>query len=141
MKDFETKNCLQLHLRAFLKIGDSNTLKKRNFFGENSAREESHRPFGRGLSNLLHSSQWIISSCEMRIGIISPVELRVPPVGYGGIEARNKYPHRRTSEPAEHDVTLFASGDSITSARLVSVVPEISQKIQTQDRDSFLTRT
>ncbi|MCL4534191.1 MAG: glycosyltransferase family 4 protein [Bacteroidetes bacterium] len=58
----------------------------------------------------------------MRIGVISPLEMRVPPVGYGGTELvvslLTEGLHRRG-----HDVTLFASGDSITSCKLVSVCP------------------
>ena len=58
----------------------------------------------------------------MKIGIISPLEMRVPPAGYGGTELivsllTEEYVKRG------HEVTLFASGDSITGARLVSVCP------------------
>ena len=58
----------------------------------------------------------------MRIGIISPLEMRVPPVAYGGTELivsllTEEYVKRG------HEVTLFASGDSVTQARLVSVCP------------------
>src|SRR5687767_10151058 len=54
----------------------------------------------------------------MRIAIISPLEMRVPPVGYGGTELIVSI---LTEELVRrgHDVTLFASGDSITSAQLV----------------------
>ena len=58
----------------------------------------------------------------MRIAVLAPIAWRVPPVHYGpwelfasllteGLVARG------------HDVTLFASGDSKTAARLRSVVP------------------
>ncbi len=58
----------------------------------------------------------------MRIAVLAPISWRVPPRHYGpwelfasllteGLEARG------------HDVTLFASGDSVTSARLSSVTP------------------
>lgn len=59
----------------------------------------------------------------MRIGIIAPLEMRVPPVGYGGTELVVSL---LTEELVRrgHQVTLFASGDSITSARLVSACPE-----------------
>ncbi len=56
----------------------------------------------------------------MRIGLIAPVWFRVPPDGYGGIE-------RVVSLLADglvaagHDVTLFASGDSRTKAKLDAV--------------------
>jgi glycosyltransferase involved in cell wall biosynthesis len=55
----------------------------------------------------------------MRIGIIAPLELRVPPVGYGGTELVVSL---LTEELVRrgHEVTLFASGDSITRANLVS---------------------
>ncbi len=57
----------------------------------------------------------------MRIAVLAPISWRVPPVHYGpwelfasllteGLVARG------------HDVTLFATGDSVTSARLHSVV-------------------
>lgn len=58
----------------------------------------------------------------MRIAIASPPWERVPPPAYGGIEAV-------VSLLAEglvrrgHEVTLYATGDSITSARLRWVVP------------------
>ena len=59
---------------------------------------------------------------KLRIAVLAPLAWRVPPVHYGpwelfasllteGLVARG------------HDVTLFASGDSITSASLSSVVP------------------
>ena len=57
----------------------------------------------------------------MRIAVLAPISWRVPPLHYGpwelfasllteGLVARG------------HDVTLFATGDSVTSARLRSVV-------------------
>lgn len=54
----------------------------------------------------------------MRIGMIAPLEMRVPPVAYGGIELVVSL---LTEELVRrgHDVTLFASGDSVTDARLV----------------------
>ena len=59
---------------------------------------------------------------KLRIAILAPISWRVPPVHYGpweqfasllteGLVARG------------HDVTLFASGDSVTSASLSAVVP------------------
>lgn len=58
----------------------------------------------------------------MRIGMISPLEMRVPPVGYGGTELIVSL---LTEELVRrgHEVTLFASGDSVTSARLVPGCP------------------
>ncbi|PMB32603.1 glycosyltransferase family 4 protein [Fischerella thermalis BR2B] len=56
----------------------------------------------------------------MRIAQISPLWERVPPFRYGGIELIVKL---LTDELVQrgHDVTLFASGDSITKAKLRSV--------------------
>ncbi|MBI4301819.1 MAG: glycosyltransferase family 4 protein [Chloroflexi bacterium] len=58
----------------------------------------------------------------MRIGMLSPLEMRVPPVGYGGTELVASL---LTEELVArgHEVTLFASGDSVTSAQLQSVFP------------------
>jgi glycosyltransferase involved in cell wall biosynthesis len=54
----------------------------------------------------------------MKIAQISPLFERVPPVGYGGTERVVSY---LTEELVRrgHEVTLFASGDSVTSAELV----------------------
>lgn len=54
----------------------------------------------------------------MRIAQIAPLYESVPPVAYGGTE---RVVHYLTEELVAmgHDVTLFASGDSRTSARLV----------------------
>ena len=58
----------------------------------------------------------------MRIGMIAPLVVRVPPAGYGGTE---RVISVLTEELVrrEHDVTLFATGDSITKADLASVRP------------------
>jgi glycosyltransferase involved in cell wall biosynthesis len=57
----------------------------------------------------------------MRIAQVCPLVERVPPPGYGGIELVVSL---LTDELVTrgHDVTLFASGDSITKAKLSSVV-------------------
>jgi glycosyltransferase involved in cell wall biosynthesis len=54
----------------------------------------------------------------MRIGMIAPLEIRVPPAAYGGTELVVSL---LTEELVRrgHDVTLFASGDSLTDATLV----------------------
>lgn len=56
----------------------------------------------------------------MRIALISPLWERVPPERYGGVELVVKL---LTDELVRrgHEVTLFASGDSLTAAELVSV--------------------
>jgi glycosyltransferase involved in cell wall biosynthesis len=68
----------------------------------------------------------------MRIAIISPLEMRVPPIAYGGTELVVSL---LTEELVRrgHDVTLFASGDSVTSAELVSVCPHF---LRGSDRDA-----
>ena len=65
----------------------------------------------------------------MRIAIVAPLEIRVPPVAYGGIEL---VVSMLTEELVRrgHNVTLFASGDSITRANLVSVVSEFFRKTE-----------
>jgi hypothetical protein len=59
---------------------------------------------------------------KMRIAQIAPLMESVPPKLYGGTERIVSY---LTEELVKlgHDVTLFASGDSVTSAKLVSCVP------------------
>src|SRR5690348_17022293 len=54
----------------------------------------------------------------MNIAQLAPPFETIPPVGYGGTE---RVVHTLTEELIRrgHDVTLFASGDSNTSARLV----------------------
>ena len=56
----------------------------------------------------------------MRIAVLSPVWFPVPPAGYGGIEWIVSLLADGLVEGG-HDVTLFASGDSHTKARLESV--------------------
>src|SRR5215813_5033848 len=58
----------------------------------------------------------------MRIAQVAPLMERVPPLLYGGTERVVAF---LTDELVRrgHDVTLFASGDSITSAKLVPASP------------------
>ena len=58
----------------------------------------------------------------MRIAQVSPLYESVPPQEYGGTERVVSF---LTEELVRlgHDVTLFASGDSVTSARLVAMTP------------------
>lgn len=55
----------------------------------------------------------------MKIGIAAPIWYPIPPVGYGGIEMVVSLLAEGLVEKG-HDVTVFASGDSKTKARLVS---------------------
>ena len=59
----------------------------------------------------------------MRIAQVAPLSESVPPRSYGGTERVVSY---LTEELVGrgHDVTLFASGDSVTRARLVSECPQ-----------------
>lgn len=56
----------------------------------------------------------------MRIAQIAPLAERIPPKKYGGVE-RVIYTLTEELTKRGHDVTLFASGDSKTSAKLVPV--------------------
>jgi len=58
----------------------------------------------------------------VRIAQVAPLIESVPPRGYGGTERVVSYLSEALIELG-HEVTLFASGDSRTSGRLVSVVP------------------
>jgi glycosyltransferase involved in cell wall biosynthesis len=60
---------------------------------------------------------------DMRIAQISTLHERVPPIGYGGTE---RVVHYLTEELVRrgHEVVLFASGDSLTSAQLCPCVPK-----------------
>src|SRR5512145_342441 len=55
----------------------------------------------------------------MKIAQIAPLYERVPPLLYGGTERVVSYLTEELVRQG-HDVTLFATGDSITNARLVS---------------------
>jgi glycosyltransferase involved in cell wall biosynthesis len=59
----------------------------------------------------------------MRVAILSPPWFPVPPTGYGGIEWIVSLLADGLTD-AGHDVTLFASGDSRTRARLAAVYEE-----------------
>jgi len=59
----------------------------------------------------------------VRIAILAPVWFPVPPTGYGGIEWVVSLLADGLAD-AGHEVTLFASGDSSTRAKLASVFAE-----------------
>src|SRR4051794_22179877 len=62
----------------------------------------------------------------MRIAQVAPLYESVPPHGYGGTERVVSY---LTEELVRlgHDVTLFASGDSVTSAELIAPRPRATR--------------
>ncbi|TFE70074.1 glycosyl transferase [Methylacidiphilum sp. Yel] len=72
----------------------------------------------------------------MRIAQVSPLYERVPPKLYGGTE---RVIHYLTEEliTLGHETTLFASGDSITKGKLVSVIPE-SLRLQKRKKDPMV---
>jgi glycosyltransferase involved in cell wall biosynthesis len=74
----------------------------------------------------------------MRIGVVAPLVESVPPVLYGGTE---RVVSNLTEELVRrgHEVTLFASGDSVTSANLVACVPR-SLRLDPEAPD-FVTAT
>jgi glycosyltransferase involved in cell wall biosynthesis len=57
---------------------------------------------------------------RLRIAQVAPLSERVPPLGYGGTERVISYLTEELVRQG-HEVTLFASGDSCTTARLVPV--------------------
>jgi glycosyltransferase involved in cell wall biosynthesis len=59
----------------------------------------------------------------LRIAVVAPPWFAVPPTGYGGIEWVVSLLADGLVD-AGHDVTLFASGDSRTRAKLAAIFPE-----------------
>ena len=59
----------------------------------------------------------------MKVAILAPAWFAVPPTGYGGIEWVVSLLADGLVD-AGHDVTLFASGDSRTKAKLAAIYPE-----------------
>ena len=59
----------------------------------------------------------------MRIAQVAPLIESVPPTAYGGTERVVSYLTEELVHQG-HDVTLFASGDSATSARLIAPAPQ-----------------
>ncbi len=68
----------------------------------------------------------------MKIAQIAPIIERVPPKKYGGTE---RVVHALTEELVRrgHEVTLFASGDSLTTAKLKSVIPRGLREARIKD--------
>jgi len=62
------------------------------------------------------------SESPMRIAQVAPLYESVPPALYGGSERVVSYLTEELVRQG-HDVTLFASGDSVTKARLISPCP------------------
>src|SRR5690242_7969948 len=81
----------------------------------------AHRPRPRGKQATRRARELRFVSVPMKIAQIAPLAESVPPRLYGGTERVVSY---LTEELVRlgHDVTLFASGDSRTAARLVRAV-------------------
>lgn len=73
----------------------------------------------------------------MRIAQIAPLAERIPPKKYGGTE-RVVYTLTEELVKRGHDVTLFASGNSITSAKLVSVYPRGLREAKAMESHGFM---
>ncbi len=69
-----------------------------------------------------------MSDEQLRIAILSPPWFPVPPTGYGGIEWIVSLLADGLAE-AGHDVTLFASGDSQTKAKLSAVFEQAPSEL------------
>jgi glycosyltransferase involved in cell wall biosynthesis len=68
-----------------------------------------------------HDGQRRAGAGRLRVAVVAPVWARIPPATYGGTE---RVVHLLAEELVRrgHDVTLFATGDSATSARCEAVV-------------------
>ena len=75
----------------------------------------------------------------MRIAQVAPLIESVPPVRYGGTERVVSYLTEALVAQG-HDVTLFASGDSTTSADLVPVI-ERSLRLHPRRADPLVWHT
>ena len=73
---------------------------------------------------------------KLKIAQVAPLWFSIPPEKYGGIE---RIVHSLTEELVKrgHQVTLFASGDSKTKAKLVSVTPKSLIKTGYSWQDPF----
>src|SRR6266481_3392610 len=72
----------------------------------------------------------------MRIAQVAPLYESVPPQLYGGTERVVSYLTEALVEMG-HEVTLFASGDSVTRAKLVAACPRSLAAPRSRDGDGF----
>ncbi|MBA7593810.1 D-inositol-3-phosphate glycosyltransferase [subsurface metagenome] len=75
----------------------------------------------------------------MRIAQIAPLDLRVPPAAYGGTELVVSLLTEELIRRG-HEVTLFASGDSVTAASLRSVCPHMLRGSAVNAHDALIYR-
>ncbi len=81
----------------------------------------------------------ILHSRKLRIALLAPVEEQVPPKKYGGTELVVYNLAKRLVEMGHH-VTLLASGDSVTDARLIPIFPEAIRTLP-KSRNPEIRRT
>src|SRR5436190_8724622 len=77
----------------------------------------------------------VVGTYLMRIAQVAPLCESVPPKLYGGTERVVSFLTDQLVELG-HDVTLFASGDSSTTARLVPIWPQ-SLRLQAACKDDL----
>ena len=75
----------------------------------------------------------------MRIAQLAPLDLRVPPAAYGGTELVVSLLTEELIRRG-HEVTLFASGDSVTAASLCSVCPHMLRGSGVHAHDTLIYR-
>ncbi len=75
----------------------------------------------------------------MRIAQVAPIFERVPPKAYGGTERVVSYLTEELVRQG-HDVTLFATGDSLTQARLVAPIAQ-SRRFNAQQQEWLMYQT
>ena len=73
---------------------------------------------------------------KLKIAQLAPPWIEVPPKKYGGTELITSYLCEGLLKKG-HDVTLFASGDSKTRAKLKSTFPEALYKVKNTWHDDF----
>lgn len=91
-------------------------------------RPDAHLPTDAASCGPPSTSRIVIQLVEeenriMRIAQVAPLWESVPPQRYGGTERIVSYITEELVRQG-HDVTLFASGDSVTQARLESICPQ-----------------
>lgn len=73
----------------------------------------------------------------MKIALLAPVAERIPPTKYGGTEAV-VYTLAEELHARGHDVTLFASGDSEVSCKLIPIAPKaLGSNMKEATRDAL----
>lgn len=74
----------------------------------------------------------LLANKNMKIAQIAPIIERIPPEKYGGTE-RVVFALTEELIKRGHEVTLFASGNSLTSGKLVSIYPKSLREVRIGD--------